>query len=162
MQYLKARVSNDLNTLYFFQHPEYKVIIDIDKFKSSGGEIQLDYSSITEQNPVPHVYIIPHQFPASVKDFRIEKCFIGKEGRYAKFNAIIVMNLFLPFVRGPVEREARNIEYWEKVNGEWFVLNKVRPNPSHISGAVTATPINLPEEKAEYIEVDTRLVTSDL
>ncbi|MBI3584938.1 MAG: hypothetical protein HY096_13460 [Nitrospinae bacterium] len=121
LQYIKARVSNELDKLYSFQHPEYKTIISMDKFTSSGGSIQLDYSSITEQNPNPLVYIPPRQFHFILHDIKIEKAFIDKDGRYAKFHTIHIMSIFLPIAKGvPVKREMKSIDYWEKVNGEWF------------------------------------------
>ncbi|MBI3599349.1 MAG: hypothetical protein HY097_01750 [Nitrospinae bacterium] len=160
VQYLKARISNDLNTMYSLQHPEYKTVISLDKFVSESGYIQLNYSAITEKNPLPQIEIPIRQFPAVAKDFRIAKCFVDKKGKYAKFHIVLIMDIYLPITKGkPIESEVKDVIYWEKVNGEWFILNKARPNPLfHISGAVTTTPINLPEEKAEYIEVDIKLL----
>jgi len=162
LQYIKARVSNDFNTMYSFQHPEYKDIVTMDKFISSSGYIQLDYSSVTEQNPKPQVYTPLRQFHTILHDIKIEKVFIDKDERYAKFHTIHIMSIFFPFARGtPVRREFESAAYWEKVNREWVILNKVRPAPlSHISGAATKNPINLPEEKAEYIEIPIKEIES--
>ncbi|OGI08783.1 MAG: hypothetical protein A3F80_08875 [Candidatus Melainabacteria bacterium RIFCSPLOWO2_12_FULL_35_11] len=162
LQYLKAKVDNDFNSVYSFQHPEYKAIVTIDKFKASAGGLQLDYSSITEKNPNPQVYTPSSQFHSILHDIKVEKAFIDKDGRYAKFHTVHVMSIFLPIARGvPVRREMKSIDYWERVNGEWVILNKVRPAPfAHISGAATKNPINLPEEKAEYIEIPLKEIES--
>jgi hypothetical protein len=162
-QYLKARVSNDFNTLYSFQHPEYRAIIDIEKFKSNRGNAQLDYSSVAEKNPLPRIFTPVSQFPVIFKDFRIEKFFIDKNGRYAKIQTIFIIDIIFPIAYSkPVEREVKNIDYWENLDGEWFILNKVYISPSsHISGAVTTAPINFPEEKAEYIEIPINEIESD-
>jgi len=161
VQCLKARVSNELDKLYSFQHPEYKTIIDIDRFKSSGGILQLDYSSITEKNPNPQVYIPPRQFHFILHDIKVEKAFIDKDGRYAKFHTVHVMSIFIPIARGaPVRREMKSIDYWEKINGEWFFLNKVRPEIfTHISGNTTKY-LSLPEVKAEYVEISIKEIES--
>lgn len=161
LQYIKAKVDNDFNTSYSLQHPEYKAIISMDKFTSSGGTIQLDYSSITEQNPNPQVYIPPRQFHFILHDIKVEKAFIDKDGRYAKFHTIHVMSIFLPIARGvPVRREMKSIDYWEKINGEWFFLNKVRPEIfTHISGNTTKY-LSLPEVKAEYVEIPIKEIES--
>ncbi len=161
LQYIKSRVSSDINTLYFFQHPEYKTIIDVDKFKASGGSLQLDYSSITEKNPDPQVYIPPRQFHFVLHDIKIEKAFIDKDGRYAKFHTVHVMSIFLPIARGvPVRREMKSVDYWERINGEWYFLNKVRPEIfTHISGSTTKY-LSLPEVKADYIEIPIKEVES--
>lgn len=155
VQYLKARISNDLNTLYFFQHPEYKAVISLDKFVSANGYLRLNYASVTEQNPLPQIDVPLRQFPAIVKDFRIEEYFMDKNGKYAKFHIVLMVDIFLPITKGvPLENKVKDIIYWEKFNGEWVILNKVRSAPfAHISGAATKNPINLPEVKAEYIEI---------
>ena len=116
------------------------------------------------QNPNPQVYIPPRQFNFILHDIKIEKFFIDKLGRYARFHTTQIMDIFLPMGRGiPVRREMKSIDYWEKINGEWFILNRVRHDTfTHISGAVTATPINLPEENAEYTEADISLVSPAL
>lgn len=161
MQYIKARVSNELDKLYSFQHPEYKSIISMDKFSSARGYIQLDYSSLTEKNPNPQIYTPPRQFHFILHDIKVEKAFIDKDGKYAKFHTIYVMSIFLPIARGvPVRREMKSIDYWEKINGEWFFLNKVRPEIfTHISGNTTKY-LSLPEVKAEYIEIPIKEIES--
>jgi len=161
LQYIKSRVSNELDTLYSFQHPEYKTIISMDKFISSGGSIQLDYSSVTEQNPAPQVSILPRQFHFILHDIKIEKAFIDRDGRYAKFHTVHVMSIFLPIARGvPVRREMKSVDYWERINGEWYFLNKVRPEIfTHISGSTTKY-LSLPEVKADYIEIPIKEVES--
>lgn len=162
LQYIKARVSNELDKLYSFQHPEYKSIISMDKFSSARGYIQIDYSSVTEQNPNPRVYTPLRQFHSILHDIKVEKAFIDRDGKYVKFHTIHIMSIFFPFARGtPVRREFKSVDYWERVNGEWVILNKVRPDPfTHISGAATKNPINLPEEKAEYIEIPIKEIES--
>ncbi|MBI4378734.1 MAG: hypothetical protein HY578_06540 [Nitrospinae bacterium] len=154
-QYLKARVSNDLHLLYSFQHPEYKNIISLEKFLTTGGYPKLDYFSVTEQNQKPQVYIQFRQFHFILHDIKIEKSFIDKDGRYAKFHIIHIMDIFLPIARGiPIRREMKSIDYWEKLDGNWFILNKVRLDPfAHISGAITKNPTAFPEEDADYIEI---------
>ena len=162
LQYIKARVSNELDKLYSFQHHEYKSIISMDKFSSARGYIQLDYSSVTERNPNPRVYTPLRQFHSILHDIKIEKAFIDRDGKYVKFHTIHIMSIFFPFARGtPVRREFKSVDYWEGVNGEWVILNKVRPDPfTHISGAATKNPINLPEEKEEYIEIPIKEIES--
>jgi hypothetical protein len=162
LQYIKAKVSNDFNILYSFQHPEYKAIIGMDKFTSSGGSIQLDYSSITEKNPNPQISIPPRQFHFILHDIKVEKSFIDKDGRYARFNTIHIMSIFLPMAKGvPVRREMMSADYWEKINGEWYFLNKVRPEIiTHISGSTTKY-LSLPEVKAEYIEIPLKEYEND-
>ena len=184
--FVNARLKNDWEKIYDFQHPGFRKKISIDEIRYLEGWAAYDYREQSKINahisgfftptlafmkknpnkkdplgfPVPRKYSWSKNPFIEIKRHTLKNISISKDGKYAKvkvtlegrerINPILARGLY------EFDSEYSLTDYWEKVDGSWFIT--LLSKPVVISG-VSILNYFVPNdksgwEKTKFVEID--------
>ena len=165
-RYVDARFKNQWKIIYSFQHPEYQKAISFEEFQYFNGHVATDYRkdrnfkrnvsgyplypSVEDikRNPIkkdPFLGVpLPQNYrfiPSTLFNFtghKFEKVYLDDSKTLGKV-AISLKGIETPPVPADfkIRRDILYIDYWEKINGKWFLPVMKQFPGFHVSGAVT-------------------------
>lgn len=165
-QYLDARLQNQWKAIYEFQHPEFQKTISFEEFQYFNGSVVINYredknfhiSGAPTPPPVEEIKKNPFRtnpftdLPVSptyrlipniltdITSHKLEGVFIDDSGTIGKVAISLKVETSMPPIfRAPdlkMKEDIMYIDYWEKVNGKWFLAIMKWFPEFHISGVV--------------------------
>ena len=189
--FVNARIKNDWEKIYDFQHPNFKKKISMDEIRYFEGWAAYDYREQSKINahisgfftptlafmkknpnkkdplgfPVPRKYSWSKNPFIEIKRHTLKNISISKDGKYAKVKVTLEgrerINPILARGMYEFDSEYSLTDYWEKVDGSWFIT--LLSKPVAISG-VSVLNYFVPNdksawEKTSFIEIDPKNLT---
>lgn len=189
-QYLDARLNDKWEMIYSFQHPDFQKSVSLEEFKYFRGKVFINYRkdqyfhrisgapsypSVEEIKKTPRetgfmgitfptVYHFFQNPLARAESYKLKKVLIANNDTLGKAIVRISIAERLPILfrmaDTKIKRETIYIDYWEKVNGKWFItlMKTFSESRPHISGGQTKQKEHLiprdisPWEKAQFTE----------
>ena len=175
--FVNARLKNDWEKIYDFQHPNFRKKISIDEIRFFEGWAAYDYKEQSKINahisgfftptlaymkknpnkkdplgfPVPRRYRWSKNPFIEIKRHSLENISISKDGKYAKVKVMLEgrEKINPALIRGLFEFDSKYslTDYWEKVDGSWFIT--LLSKPVAISG-VSVLNYFVPNDKSGW------------
>ena len=175
--FVNARLKNDWEKIYDFQHPNFRKKISIDEIRFFEGWAAYDYKEQSKINahisgfftptlaymkknpnkkdplgfPVPRKYRWSQNPFIEIKRHSLENISISEDGKYAKVKVMLEgrEKLNPALARGLFQYDSKYTltDYWEKVDGGWFIT--LLSKPVAISG-VSVLNYFVPNDKSGW------------
>lgn len=168
--YFQKRIKSEWQSIYNYQHPDYRKTISLEEFKFFDGKVLHNYIkshtlsiSGKESNtrdfirrnqekkdvlgfPAPRKYQMFNDPLYTLRKYDVYKVSISKDGKYAKTHYKADVDTQYPpelwrgYMRYKFVLDCE--DFWEKVDGNWFIT--VLKNKVSASGGPTFAPYFIP------------------